>query len=83
MKTLTKQQELRIAELKHAQEIEVGNNFQNGELWNTIEDKINNILIYGQENTPVPTYIDGVQNGYKLNDGTEVIYEGISIYNQD
>jgi hypothetical protein len=74
MKSIIKQIELRISELEQAQQIEVNNNFANGDLWNDLEDKINNLKNHGQENNPEPIIINGLKEGYKLNDGTEIIF---------
>jgi len=48
----TLQIQTRITQLEHAMEIEAGNNFPNGDLWNNMADKITMLRIYGQETMP-------------------------------
>ena len=65
----------RIAELKNIQSREVKNNFKNGNLWNECEDKINNIMQYGQESEPkFITCQYGYEIGYVLENGEFVEY---------
>lgn len=73
----------RIAELKDLQNEEVNNNFANGELWNNCQDAIYNLENHGQENTPEEIKDnDGLAIGYKLENGTEVYFEGMTFENQ-
>lgn len=82
MKTLTTEQQNRIAELRDIQKREEENNFANGELWNESEDKIYFLTTYGQENRPSPLFDeDECECGYELNDGTKVFWSGMTFEN--
>jgi len=71
----------RIQALRNVQAEEVRNNFLNGDLWNDCEDIIWRLENYGQEKEPTVIYNDeGYDIGYRLEDGTEVYEEGMSIY---
>jgi len=73
----------RIEELTELQKIESGNNFQNGSLWNDLEDMKTNLRLHGQENEPKPIIKDGRKIGYKLNNGLKTFYAGMDFYSQD
>lgn len=72
----------RIEELKDLMNEEVNNNFANGELWNNCYDAIYRLETIGQENAPEEMVDEnGYIIGYRLENGTEVIYEGMTLEN--
>ena len=82
MKATIKTISTRIEELKNIMAEEVNNNFANGELWNNCHDAICNLESFGQENTPEELKDnDGLILGYKLENGTEVYFEGMTFEN--
>ena len=79
---MTKETKNKIEMLKGFQEMEVENDFANGDLWNALEDAISNLTNHGQMNYPEPIFDEeGLEVGYRRNDGSEVYWEGMSIYN--
>ncbi len=68
----------KISKLKEQQREERANGFPNGELWNDIQDRINCLRIYGQENQPKEFKEDGFIAGYELNNGDKVYYSGMN-----
>lgn len=82
LKTATKDQEKRIAELVAIMQSEVENNFANGDLWNDCHDKIWNIHTHGQENKPSDIIDEnGYIVGYRLENGQETYFEGMTFEN--
>ena len=73
----------RISELRGMQNVEAANNFSNGNLWNELEYIIYFLSTYGQETQPKDILhpSEGYKIGYRLDNGHEVWFEGMSIYN--
>jgi hypothetical protein len=72
--------QIAIDTLKVTQDKEANDNFPNGDLWNDLEAKINNLEAYGQPNDPEIMYDqDGYRTGYKLNNGNEIHESGMSV----
>lgn len=83
MKNLTKTNQELINQMLKAQELEVQNNFANGNLWNDLEDMIYLIKKYGQVNKPIEIKNnEGAILGFELNNGTQYIFEGVTFENQ-
>ena len=82
LKTTTKDQEKRIAELVAIMQKEVENDFANGDLWNEGSDKIDRIHRIGQENKPSDIIDEnGYIIGYRLENGQETYFEGMTFEN--
>jgi hypothetical protein len=72
----------RLIEIRNLQIEEANNGFPNGDLWNILDDICFNLITYGQESNPTDIVEDGVLVGYRLDNGTEVFYEGMTFENQ-
>jgi hypothetical protein len=68
----------KVSTLQEQQKEEHANGFQNGELWNDLQDKIYCLQTYGQENQPKEFKENGFVSGYELNNGDKVYYSGMT-----
>lgn len=69
----------RIQELQLQMKNESATNFPNENLWNELNDKVENLQMFGQENSPEDIVEDDLVVGRRLNNGEETWFEGMSV----